>query len=118
MVNRDPVSGAILARSGVLLPDDLTGSGFAGIALLGLRALSGLRFEDAEPLLDEMFGCVQFMPDKRPQLARALIEDDIEEVATRMRLREEVMALHTGFSLADARSKAAASALPGSTDPT
>jgi hypothetical protein len=28
-----------------------------------------------------------------------LIEDDIEEVATRLRLREEVIFLHLGFSI-------------------
>jgi hypothetical protein len=87
-----------LAKSGVDVPEDVAASGLAGIAALGLRALSGLTFADAEPLMDEMFSCIQIMPDPtRPNVTRHLIEDDIEEVATRLRLRKEVLALHTGF---------------------
>lgn len=100
-----------LARSGVQMPDEVSGAGFAGLALMGLRALSGLRFEDAEPLMDEMFGCVAFLPDGRAELRRPLMEDEIEEVATRLHLREEVLELHTGFSLAGALSKSTAPAM-------
>ena len=40
-----------------------------------------------------------------PMVKRALVEDDIEEVTTLLRLREEVLSLHTGFSLRDYRLK-------------
>lgn len=88
-----------LARSGVDVPPNIAEAGWAGIAAIGLKAFGGLGFADAEPLMDEMFACVQIIPDPtRPQVIRALIEDDIEEVATRLRLRREVFALHADFS--------------------
>jgi hypothetical protein len=53
-----------------------------------------------------MLACVQIIPDaSRPMVRRALVEDDIEEVTTLLRLREEVLSLHTGFSLRDYRLK-------------
>ena len=97
-----------LGRSGVDVPDNIAASGLAGVVALGVRSFLGLRFEDAEPLLDEMFAsCVAIVPDPdRPTVTRgaggigALIEDDIEEVSTRIHLRTEVLELHTGFSIA------------------
>ena len=88
-----------MARSGVEIPDNIASAGLAGIAALGLRAIGGMAFADAEPLLDEMFACIQYIPDPtRPAVVRALIEDDIEEIATRVRLRKEVFGLHVDFS--------------------
>ena len=90
-----------LARGGVEIPDDISSAGMAGIAAMGLKAMAGLSFEDAEPLLDEMFSCVRIIPDpKRPEVIRALIDDDIEEVVTRLQLRKEIIMLHTNFSTA------------------
>jgi hypothetical protein len=52
----------------------------------------------AEPLLDELLTCVEFMPDPaRPEVVRSLIDDDIEEVATIFKLQKEVLALHVDF---------------------
>jgi hypothetical protein len=62
-----------------------------------------------------MWECVQIMPDpSKPHVVRALIEQDIEEVATRLKIRGEIWKLHTGFLKAVAPSisggsKAAAS---------
>jgi hypothetical protein len=93
-----------LAKSGVQIPENLASAGLAGIAALGIKALGGMAFEDAEPLLDEMFQCISIIPDpSRPGVVRALIEDDIEEVATRLRLRKEVFSLHTSFFSSAAR---------------
>lgn len=79
--------------------------GMAGIAILGFKALSGLDYDKAKPLFDEMFDCVRIVPDpSKPEVVRKLVEDDIEDVATRMKLRMEVFSLHTGFSLAGVRS--------------
>lgn len=92
-----------LAKSGVDIPDDISRAGLAGIAAMGLRAIGGMQFAELEPLLDEMFACVQIIPDPtRPIVIRALIEDDIEEVSTRLRLRKEVFGLHVDFSAAGA----------------
>ena len=87
-----------LGKSGVEIPDDMGAQGMAGIAALGIRALTNLRFEDAEPLLAEMFECVKCVPEpSRPEVTRALIEDDIEEVATRLSLRKDILTLHIDF---------------------
>ena len=84
-----------LARSGVELPDDVQQLGMAGMAIVGLRALGGVQFSDAEELLDEMFECVQIIESK---ITRRPTGDDIEEIATRAQLRIEVLKLHAGFS--------------------
>lgn len=87
-----------LANTGVELPEDMAESGMAGIAAVGLSALGKVPFEQAEPLLDEIMGCVQIVPDpSKPHVVRALIDEDIEEVATRLELRKAVWDLHTGF---------------------
>lgn len=92
-----------LAKSGIDIPDDVSNSGLAGIAAMGLRAVGGMQFDLLEPLMDEMFTCVQIIPDpSKPQVVRALIEDDIEEVSTRLQLRKEVFVLHVDFSMAGA----------------
>ena len=89
-----------LAKAGVEVPD--MGGGLASIAAAGIMSLAKLSFDDAEPLMDEMMTCVTIMPDpKRPSVTRTLVEDDIEELGTRIRLRTEVLNLHMGFSVAD-----------------
>lgn len=101
-----------VARSGVDMPDGAAEAGMATLAVIGLRALSFISFEEAEPLLDEMMECVQIIPDpeKNPNFVRQLVEDDIEEVSTRLYLRAEVFELHTGFSMLDMISKSQKSA--------
>ena len=46
------------------IPDGIIGGGMAGLAAIGvgpaLEALSKVPFDVAEPLLDEMMGCVQY----------------------------------------------------------
>lgn len=93
-----------LARSNVEMPKNAEGAGWAGLAFLGFQALSKLTYDEVQPLLDEMWECVAIRPDpKHPEVVRPLYwgEDvsDIEEVATMIKLRAEVFALHSGFSL-------------------
>ncbi len=96
-----------LARSGINLPDNAVGAGWAGIAVLGFQALSHSNFSEIEPLLNEMWQCVSIIPDMRhPQVSRALMwagpdgeGADIDEVSTMLKLRAEVFTLHSGFSL-------------------
>lgn len=92
-----------LAHSGVEIPPNVQNTGWAGLAVLGLKALMGLQFEELEPLMDEMFSCIQVKTDSG--IIRNLFEEDIQEVTTRLKLRSEVFEMHTGFSLADANSK-------------
>lgn len=87
-----------LMAGGVDLPEGFERTGMAGIAQVGIKALAGLKYEVVQPLLDEMWTCVQLMPDQtKPHILRPLIEEDIEEIATRIKLRAEVWTLHTGF---------------------
>ena len=87
-----------LARSGVDIPEDIANSGWAGIAIQSLKTIAGVQFAEAEPLMDEMFKCIQFVPDTgipRPLIDTGTDGDDIEEIMTRMKLRWEVVTLHT-----------------------
>ena len=87
-----------LAKSGIDIPENIESMGMAGIASTGVQALSGLPWKDAEPLLKEMMDCVQIMPDPaKPAVMRALIDEDIEEIKTRLMLRKEVFGLHVDF---------------------
>lgn len=95
-----------LGRSGITVPEGFEALGMEGfatlIASLGMRALFSLQFADAEPLLDEMMACVRFIPEGGSAgQAIALHETHVEEVQTRLQLRNEVVALHVGFSLAE-----------------
>jgi hypothetical protein len=102
-----------MAKSGLEIPDNIGSLGLAGIAAVGLRAIASISFDLAEPLLDEMFACVQIIPDpKRPQVMRALVEDDIEDVLTRLTLRKEIFGLHVDFSKAAAFLTSAPAAAP------
>lgn len=91
---------AILAlmASGAQVPEGFERMGMAGMAEIGFKMLAGLRWEVAEPLLDEMWECVQIMPDPaKPHVVRKLFDGDIEEIATRVKLRVEVWKLHADF---------------------
>lgn len=91
----------VMSVSGVEIPDEAILGGMAVVAIVGLRALFAGPPAEFEPLMDEMMSCVRMkvaaLPDGRP-----LTEDDIEDVTTYIQLRDEVLKLHTGFSIADA----------------
>ncbi len=94
---------AILALMGerVDIPKGFEKKGMSGMAELGLKMFSSLKWESAEPLLDEMMECVQFIPDpSKPQIIRKLFPEDIEDISTLITLRKEVLTLHVGFSQA------------------
>lgn len=87
-----------LMNAGVEIPDNIAEAGLAGVAAMGLKAIAKLPFDSAKPLLDKMMGCIQIQPS--PTVTRALISDDIEEVATLLQLRKQVLGLHMDFSMA------------------
>lgn len=91
-----------LMNAGVEIPDNIAEAGLAGVAAMGLKAIAKLPFDSAKPLLDKMMGCVQIQPS--PTVVRALIADDIEEVATLLHLRKQVLGLHLDFFTAVAPS--------------
>jgi hypothetical protein len=87
-----------LMAGNVELPEGFETLGMSGLAQLGLKALTGLKYDIAKPLLAEMFTCLQIIPDpSKTMVVRALVPDDIEEVSTRFRLRMEIFNLHTDF---------------------
>ncbi|HEX2753720.1 MAG TPA: hypothetical protein VHP34_11570 [Alphaproteobacteria bacterium] len=85
-----------VGKSGVELPDGFAQGGMKNVAILGVYAVMRMNFDDAEPLLDELMGCVSIRPSK--DVIRPVIEEDIDEVATRIKLKQSVLELHTGFS--------------------
>ncbi|MGN6774997.1 hypothetical protein [Rhizobium sp.] len=112
---------AVVAKSGIDIGgiDDIMKMGMAGIAMLGIASLVNCPFEDIEPLLDEMMWCICIKPDsKRPNYIREdLVEEDIEEIATRLYLRSEVFQLITGFSVTGGQSSETPSQAPASPSP-
>lgn len=93
-----------MARSGLDVPPHIIEMGMAGVLAMGLKAILGADFADAEPLLDELMACVRRVEEKLPD-GRPLVENDIEEPITISLLQSEVLELHTGFSVADYLSK-------------
>ncbi|MBI1213621.1 MAG: hypothetical protein GC190_19355 [Alphaproteobacteria bacterium] len=96
-----------VAQSGVQLPEGVMGSGVAGVAALGLQAVMRVNSAEIVQLVNELMSCVMALPsgEAKPDLARPLIEEDIEEVTTRLILKGQVFELLTGFSVADDTSK-------------
>ena len=91
-----------VGNAGLDIPEGLASQGMAGLMAVGYMNLLKIPFESARPLLDEMMGCVQFAPSAT--LRRPLIEDDIEEVTTRLQLRKAVWNLHLDFFLTESES--------------
>lgn len=87
------------------IPPEVERLGMVGVAIRGLNAFfaAPVKFEELEPLLDEMFTCVRMVRDpNRADVATALMPSDVEEVRTRAWLRSEVLRVHTNFSFSDA----------------
>lgn len=97
-----------MANNGIEVPSDLKGSGMAGMGRFAMQMLGRLPFTEAKPLMEEMLTCVQAIPDpEKREFSRPLVETDIEEVKTRLKLRMEVMKLHSDFFTAVAPSTSA-----------
>lgn len=100
-----------LARANVEIPDTVVGAGIVGVWIMGVKMLFAMDFAVCRDLLDEMMACVEHVPNPQtPEVRRKLVGNlaiptDTEEVATRIKLREEVFALHVGFTPAEAISK-------------
>lgn len=91
-----------LGKNGIAFPEDALDAGFASLARFGIQLICQLPFEEAESLLNEMFDCVSIIPNpKSPDVIRSLIEDDIEEIKTRLKIRGEIFKLHTDFFLTE-----------------
>lgn len=102
-----------LANAGAEIPE-VQGAGMAKLREMGAAALTGLGmvpFEVAEPLLDEMLGCVALQHNGNSvtmDFAKTHGMELVEEVETLFKLRLAVLELHMGFSMADATQRPAA----------
>lgn len=97
-----------MSKHGVEIPEGLAEAGFGGLASYGLSLVGKLPFDEADALMEDMFRCVSIIPNpSNPSITRSLVEDDIEEVATRVKLRVAVFKLHADFSKAAAPSTSA-----------
>jgi len=96
---------ACMAQTGVEVPDDVRNAGFGAIIAMGLKALLGLHGPEVEALHDELMACVKVQPDPTREFTRAVIDEEIEEVKTILTLKDEVIKLHAGFSVAAFLSK-------------
>ena len=99
-------AGFVLMNTGVDLPELDGGISMADLSQMGLQTLIGafskVSYDQAEPLLNEMLSCVQIIPDpNKKDVSRALIDSDIEEVSTRLKLRKAVWDLHVDFFTGD-----------------
>jgi hypothetical protein len=92
----------VLMNANVEIPDELVASGAAGIASIGLKALTKVPYEAAKPLFSRMMECVSFIPSEGT--TRPLFPGDIEEVSTRFKLRKEIFMLHFSFFINGAAS--------------
>lgn len=91
-----------LVRANVDLPSGLTEEGgWAALALVSVKALAGMEWDEGEALLDEMMTCVKIIRDAAhpDETTFPLLENDVEEISTRLRLRVEVFNLHSRPSL-------------------
>jgi hypothetical protein len=90
-----------LIQSGVKVPEETLHAGMAGVAALGIMALGAIRWDILEPLLSEMFECVQYRHAGTVNLQPILpgVASQIEEIKTRLALRMAIFDLHLGFSV-------------------
>jgi hypothetical protein len=93
-----------MIRGGLDIPPGIQEQGVLGLSRLGIIGFAKMAWSDAEPLIDEIMGCIKIVPDpERPQISRALVESDIEDVTTRLTLRKEVLKLHLDFFLTESQ---------------
>jgi hypothetical protein len=97
-------------REAGVLPskEDVQGMGMEGIALLSIGTLlrGSLDPDTILPLFNQLLECVRIIRDPKAgqDFAQVLLAEDTQDVATRLWLRSEVLALHTNFSMSDALS--------------
>jgi hypothetical protein len=96
-----------MANADIPIPANIRTMGAVGAIGMMMGFVEKLKFDDAKILLDDMFTCVQFVPDETKMsadgdgvYARALIASDIQEVTTRFKLRKAIFELHADFIIA------------------
>ena len=101
--------GYAFNKNGGQLPMDLTAIGWEGIAIIGINTFLRGNADPSVmiPIGNELLECVKgiIRDPKFPDVVTSIMPDvDIEEVATRWWLRDQVVSVHTGFSFLGALS--------------
>ena len=93
-----------ISKSNADVTPEVIAGGAASFAAWGLPALLQADYREVEPLLDEMWECVQYQHATNIPLQSVFpgINSQIEEISTRFALRLAVMQLHLGFLIPDA----------------
>jgi hypothetical protein len=86
-------------------------SSMESLLRLGLTRIMSAPDRETDDLVREaIFKCVKFKPG--PNALRGLMDGDIEEIATYLKLSMELASLHVGFSIGGAQSKDSTSTSP------
>jgi len=90
----------MLAISGLDIGNDsgdkIINSGMSGLSGVDVRTLGRIDIDILTPILEEMFQHIEIqIPDG--SMCRRLIENDIEEITTRLQLRKVFWELHLDF---------------------
>lgn len=95
-----------MTNKDVVIPPEIAAAGMIGIAIMGYKGFAGAQFENVEPLMDEMLGCIQIVQNvpgaARSTTTRPTMASDYEEVSTLLLLRQKILELHAGFTFAAA----------------
>lgn len=97
-----------IGTGGIVVPPELANAGLFGVVLVGYQALMGAREDAVLPLWREMLpACVKL---RHAQTKDHATEEPfhrfmVEEVSTLLALRQAVMEIHTGFTLAELTSR-------------
>lgn len=78
-------------NAGVELADESLSMGMAGLMMAGMGSITKIPHAIAEPLLEELLGCVQI---KQELTTRDLFDGDIEEAVTYFDLQRVVLTMH------------------------
>jgi hypothetical protein len=92
-----------LGAANVEVPDGALHLGMAALMEIGLKKLFAIDAPTLKPLLAELMECVEYVPNpQKPQvkLPYPTFEGQVEEVATLLTLKWEVLKLHVDFSRA------------------
>ncbi len=103
-----------MAKGGMDIPDNIRDLGIIGLFKMGIEGFAKAPFEVVSPLLDELMQCIRIIPSaSNPGVVRSLVEDDIEEIITRLKLKKEAFLLHVDFTKAVDKLTSATSAASG-----
>ena len=91
----------VLINAGINIPQNAQKMGMMALMSASVSNIAGnVDWLSLKPLMDELMGCVQIIPDaKFPNVVRSIIPDDIEEPLTRAKLKKTALMMHINFLL-------------------